>query len=261
VGVSIGAALMGLRPVAEIMYMDFMPLCSEQILNHIAKAHFMSGGQLELPLTIRTQYALGRAYGCQHSQFIPSWFLNMPGIFLALPSTPYDAKGLLKTSIRGRNPTVFVECAMLYFKVKEQIPEEEYTVPFGKADIKRAGDDVTIVAISRMVHEALAAAGELEKMKISAEVVDPRTLNPLDKGTIIKSVKKTGHVVIASDDTRTGGVCAEISSVITESAFDHLEAPIVRVAAPDMPVPSSRKLEKQYMPNKEDIIKAVSRIL
>ena len=261
VGVGIGGALMGLRPVVEIMYVDFLPLPSEQILNHVAKACFMSGGQLRLPLTIRTQYSLGRAYGPQHSQFIPSWFMNIPGIFLALPSTPYDAKGLLKSAIRAENPTVFVECRTLYYKLKGPVPEEEYTIPFGKAEVKRVGRDVTVVAISRMVHEALAAADELEKKKISVEVVDPRTLNPLDKETIIDSVKKTGHVVVASDDTKTGGVCAEISSMINEEGFSHLDAPIKRVAAPDMPVPSSRELEKLYMPNKNDITKAITGIL
>jgi len=260
VGVGIGGALMGLRPVVEIMYVDFLPLPSEQILNHVAKACFMSGGQLRLPLTIRTQYSLGRAYGPQHSQFIPSWFMNIPGIFLALPSTPYDAKGLLKSAIRAENPTVFIECRALYFKIKGPVPEEEYTIPFGKADVKRVGRDVTVVAISRMVHEALAAADELKKRKISVEVVDPRTLNPLDKKTIIDSVKKTGHVVVASDDTKTGGVCAEISSMINEEGFSHLEAPIKRVAAPDAPVPSSRELEKLYIPNKDDIINAITNI-
>ena len=260
-GAGIGAALMGLRPVVEIMYVDFMPLPSEQILNHAAKAYFMSGGQLRLPLTIRTQYSLGRAYGPQHSQFIPSWFMNIPGLFLALPSTPYDAKGLLKSAIRAENPTVFIECRALYYKLKGRVPEEEYTIPFGKADVKRVGRDVTVIAISRMVHEALIAAGELEKKKISVEVIDPRTLNPLDKKTIIDSVKKTGHVVVASDDTKTGGVCAEISSMINEEGFSHLDAPIKRVAAPDAPVPSSRELEKLYIPNKDDIIKATTGIL
>lgn len=261
IGVGMGAALMGFRPVAEIMYMDFLPLSSEQILNHVAKAHFMSGGQLRLPLTIRTQYSLGRAYGPQHSQFIPSWFMNIPGLFLALPSTPYDAKGLLKSAIRAENPTLFIECHALYYKLKGSVPEEEYTIPFGKAEVKRVGRDVTVVAISRMVHEALATADELEKKKISVEVVDPRTLNPLDKKTIIDSVKKTGRVVVASDDTKTGGVCAEISSMINEESFSHLDAPIKRVASPDTPVPSSRELEKLYVPNKDDIIDAINSIL
>jgi pyruvate dehydrogenase E1 component beta subunit len=261
VGIGIGAALMGLRPVAEIMYMDFIPLSLEQILNHAAKIHFMSGGQLRVPLTIRTQYSLGRAYGPQHSQFFPSWFMNTPGMFLALPSTPADVKGLLKSAIRSENPTVFIECASLYFKLKGPVPDEDHVVPFGQAEVKRAGKDVTVIAISRMVHEALAAAEELEKRNISVEVVDPRTLTPLDKKTIINSVRKTGRVVVASDDTKTGGVCAEIVSVINEEAFSHLEASIKRVSAPDMPVPSSRELEKQYMPNKDDLVKAVTDIL
>jgi len=260
-GAGIGAALMGLRPVAEIMYMDFIPLALEQILNHAAKMHFMSGGQLRVPLTIRTQYSLGRAYGPQHSQFFPSWFMNMPGIFLALPSTPSDAKGLLKSAIRAENPTVFIECAGLYHRFKGPVPEEEYIIPFGKAEIKRTGKDVTVIAISRMVHEALATANELEKRNISVEVVDPRTLIPLDKNTIINSVKKTGHVVVASDDTKTGGICAEILSVINEEAFEYLDAPMKRVSAPDMPAPSSCELEKQYIPNKDNLVKAIIDIL
>jgi len=261
VGVGIGAALMGLRPVAEIMYMDFIPLSLEQILNHAAKIHFMSGGQLRVPLTIRTQYSLGRAYGPQHSQFFPSWFMNTPGMFLALPSTPADVKGLLKSAIRSENPTVFIECANLYFKLKGPVPDEDQVVPFGQAEVKRAGKDVTVIAISRMVHEALAAAEELEKRNISVEVVDPRTLMPLDKTSIINSVKKTGRVVVTSDDPMTGGVCAEILSVIMEEAFSYLDSPVKRVAASDMPVPSSRELEKQYMPNKDDLVKAVTDIL
>jgi len=261
VGAGIGAALMGLRPVVEIMYMDFIPLSVEQILNHAAKIHFMSGGQLRVPLTIRTQYSLGRAYGPQHSQFFPSWFMNIPGLFLVLPSTPSDAKGLLKSAIRAENPTVFIECAGLYHKLKGPVPEEEYTIPYGRADVKRVGKDVTVVALARMVHEALAAADELETRKISIEVVDPRTLVPLDKETIIDSVKKTGRVVVASDDVKTGGVCAEISSMITEEAFSYLEAPIKRVTAPDLPVPSSRELEKQYMPNKDDLVNAITGVL
>ena len=261
VGAGIGASLMGLRPVVEIMYMDFIHLSVEQIMNHAAKMYFMSGGQYELPLVIRTQYSLGRAYGPQHSQFFPSWFLNTPGVFIALPSTPYDAKGLLKSAIRAKDPTVFIECAGLYYKITGPVPDEDQLVPLGKADVKREGKDVTVVAISRMVHEALIAANELKNRNVSVEVVDPRTLNPLDKETIIASVKKTGRVVVASDDTKTGGVANEIIAVIVEEAFRHLESPIKRVTAADMPVPSSRELEQQYMPSKDGIIKAINEIL
>jgi pyruvate/2-oxoglutarate/acetoin dehydrogenase E1 component len=260
VGVGIGASLMGLRPVTEIMYMDFIHLSVEQIMNHAAKMYFMSGGQYKLPLVIRTQYSLGRAYGPQHSQFFPSWFLNTPGLYIALPSTPYDAKGLLKAAIRANDPTVFIECAGLYYKLKGPIPGEDETVPLGKADVKKEGDDVTVIAISRMVHEALAAADELEKKGLSVEVVDPRTLSPLDKETIIKSVKKTGRVVVAADDCKTGGVSNEIACVIIEEAFNHLKAPIQRLAAADMPAPSSRELEQRYMPTKARVVKAISQI-
>ncbi len=261
VGAGIGASLLGLRPIVEIMYMDFIPIAVEQIVNHAAKMCFMSGGQFELPLVIRTQYGLGRAYGPQHSQFFPSWFLNTPGLFLALPSTPYDAKGLLKSAIRANAPTIFIECASLYFKLKGPVPDEDLAIPFGKADVKRTGTDVTVVAISRMVQEALEAADELAKKKVSIEVVDPRTLIPLDKETIVESVKKTGRVVVTSDDVKTGGVCNEISRVIIEEAFSYLEAPIKCVAAAEMPVPSSRTLEQQYIPHKDKLIKAVNEII
>jgi len=261
VGLGIGAALAGLRPVAEIMFMDFLPIALEQMLNHMAKMHFLSGGQLKVPLTVRTQFSLGRAHGCQHSQFFPAWFMNIPGLLVALPSTPYDAKGLLKTAIRSNNPVLFIECCVLYHRLKGNVPEEEYTIPFGKADIKKSGNDVTIVAISRMVHEVLAAANELEKKGISVEVVDPRTINPLDKETIINSVKKTGRLIVVSDDNKTGGVAAEISATICEETFDYLDAPIIRISAPDIPIPFSYELEKLYMPDKDDIIKAVTKLI
>ena len=188
IGAGIGAALMGLRPVVEIMYFDFIPLCLEQIANQAAKMRFMTGGRLKVPLVIRTQYALGRGYGAQHSQFIPAVLINFPGLYVVTPSTPYDAKGLLKAAIRQDNPVVYIECAMLYHTLKGPVPEEDYTIPLGKAEVKRGGEDVTVVAISRTVHEALKAAEELEKKGVSVEVVDPRTLKPLDKEAIISSV-------------------------------------------------------------------------
>jgi len=261
VGVAIGAALMGLRPVAEIMYMDFLPIALEQLVNHAAKIRFMSGGSLKVPMVVRTQYSLGRAHGAQHSQFFPSWFLQIPGIEVVLPSTPYDAKGLLKTAIRDDNPVLFIECNLLYYKVKGPVPEHDYTIPFGQADIKRKGEDVTVVAISRMVHEALAAAEALEEKGISVEVIDPRTIQPLDIDTIIKSVKKTGRLVIAEDDIVSGGVGAEIAALVAEKALDALDAPIKRVASPYLPVPFSPSLEKEYMPSRDDIINAVTSIV
>lgn len=261
VGLGIGAALMGMKPVVEIMYMDFLPIALEQIVNHAAKMYFMSGGELKVPLTIRTQYSLGRAHGAQHSQFFPSMLLNIPGLILVLPSTPYDAYGLLKTAIKGENPVVYIECCLLYHRLRGELPDQEYTVPFGKADIKRRGGDVTIVAISRMVHEALEAAKILEEENISVEVVDPRTLQPLDIEAITESIKRTNRVVVASDDCVFGGVGAEITASIQEHAFSYLDAEVVRVGAPNTPVPFSPQLEKTYMPGRNDIVKAVRRAM
>jgi len=257
IGVAAGAALAGLKPVAEIMYMDFLAIAADQIVTHIAKMRFMSGGQLKVPLVIRTQYSLGRVHGSQHSQFYPSWFLQSPGIKMVLPSTPYDAKGLLKSSIRDENPILFIESGVLY-RTKGEVPENEYVIPLGKADIKKKGEDLTIIAFSRCVLEALNAAKELEEKGISAEVIDPRTLVPLDIETIVSSVKKTGRVLIVADDVRSGSITNEIAMQIMENAFDYLDGPIVRVTSPDLPVPFSPILEKQYMVSKDKIIKAIS---
>jgi len=257
IGVAAGAALAGLKPVAEIMYMDFLAIAADQIVTHIAKMRFMSGGQLKVPLVIRTQYSLGRVHGSQHSQFYPSWFLQSPGIKMVLPSTPYDAKGLLKSSIRDENPILFIESGVLY-RTKGEVPENEYVIPLGKADIKKKGEDLTIIAFSRCVLEALNAAKELEEKGISAEVIDPRTLVPLDIETIVSSVKKTGRVLIVADDVKSGSITNEIAMQIMENAFDYLDGPIVRVTSPDLPVPFSPILEKQYMVSKDKIIKAIS---
>jgi pyruvate/2-oxoglutarate/acetoin dehydrogenase E1 component len=256
IGVAAGAAMAGLKPVAEIMYMDFLTIAMDQIVTQISKMRFMSGGQLKVPLVIRTQYSLGRVHGAQHSQFFPSWFLQSPGIKIVLPSTPYDAKGLLKSSIRDENPVLFIEAGILY-RTKGPVPEEEYLIPLGKADIKRKGEDVTIIAFSRCVLEAIEAAKILEEKGISAEVIDPRCLVPLDLETIINSVKRTGKVVIVADDVKNGSITAEVAMLIIENAFDYLDGPIVRVTAPPLPTPFSPVLEKQYMPSKEKIVKAV----
>jgi len=261
VGAAIGAALMGMRPVAEVMYMDFLPIPAEQILNHASMMKFMSAGKLKCPVVIRTQYSLGRIHGPQHSQFFPSWFINIPGLVVVAPSTPYDAKGLLKSAIRADDPVLFIECAYLYHRLKGPVPEEEYLIPLGKADVKRKGTDATVIAISRVVHEALAAAEELDKQGISVEVIDPRTLNPIDKGTILESVRKTGRVIIAADDHKTGGVSAEISAMIAEEAIEYLDGPILRVCAPDVHIPFSPELERKYMPDKEKIIDAIRRLV
>ena len=260
VGAAIGAALMGLRPVAEIMYMDFLPIATEQLVVQAAKMSFTSGGKLRVPIVVRTQYSLGRAHASQHSEFFPVWYMNVPGLKVALPSTPYDAKGMLISAIRDDNPVLFIECGLLY-RNKGLVPEEPYEVPLGSADVKREGEDVTVVAVSRMVVEALKAAEELQKEGISVEVVDPRTLSPLDRKTITDSVKKTGRAVVAADDHKTGGVTAELTATIVEGAFDYLDAPIVRVASPDVPIPFSPPLEKQYMVWSDDIVKAIKEIV
>jgi len=259
-GAAVGLALGGMKPVAEIMYMDFLPICMDQLSTQAAKMRFMSGGQLKVPMVLRTQYSLGRQHGSQHSQFTPAWFLQVPGIKIVLPSNPHDAKGLLKSSIRDPNPVLFVESGLLY-RTKGPVPEEEYLVPLGEAEVKRKGDDVTIVGVSRQVGEALTAAGTLEQAGISVEVIDVRTLQPLDLTTIVESVKRTSRLVIASDDVKTGGVGAEISASVNEKAFDYLDAPIARVACADTPIPFSPPLEREYMPSAASIVKTVTAMM
>ncbi len=259
-GAAVGAALAGLKPVAEIMYMDFVTICLDQIATNAAKMRFMSGGKLKVPFVLRTQYSLGRMHGAQHSQFYPSIFFQVPGLKVVLPSTPYDAKGLLKASIRDDNPVVFVESGALY-RTKGLVPEEEYLLPLGKCDIKRNGDDLTIVAVSRVVGEAMAAAAKLEEQGITAEVIDPRTIQPLDSNTIIESVKKTGRLIIASDDVKSGGIGSEIAAIVVEEAFDSLDAPILRVASANMPIPFSPPLEQAYMANAQKIMEAAKRLI
>jgi len=259
-GAAIGAALAGLKPVAEIMYMDFVPICLDQIATQAAKMHFMSGGRLKVPMVLRTQYSLGRAHGSQHSQFFPSWFFQVPGLKVVLPSTPHDAKGLLKAAIRDGNPVVFIESGMLY-RTKGPVPERDYVIPLGQCDVKRKGDDLTIVAVSRLVNEALAAATKLEEQGLLVEVIDPRTIQPLDLATILESVKRTGRLIVASDDVKSGGIGSEIAAAVVEEGFDSLDAPIVRVASPNMPIPFSPTLEQAYMPNAEKIVEAARKLI
>lgn len=260
-GAAIGAALAGLKPVAEIMYMDFIPICLDQIATQAAKMHFMSGGKIRVPMVLRTQYSLGRVHGAQHSQFFPSWFFQVPGLKVVLPSTPYDAKGLLKASIRDENPIVFIESGVLYRTAKGPVPEDEYLLPLGRGDVKRKGDDLTIVAVSRVVNEALTAAARLEEQGIKAEVIDPRTIQPLDLETIVESVKRTGRLIIASDDVKCGGIGSEIAAAIVEEAFDSLDAPILRVASANTPIPFSPPLEQAYMPNADKIVEAAKKLV
>ena len=255
-GAAAGAAMTGMRPVAEIMYIDFSTIATDQIINIAAKNRFMFGGKSVVPVVYRTQGGAGRGIAEHHSQSLEAWYEHVPGIFVVMPSTPFDAKGLLKTCIRDNNPVMFIEHKMLY-RTEGEVPEQEYTVPLGVADVKREGTDVTIVAYSRMVLFALEAAEELAKEGISAEVIDPRSLKPLDMDTIINSVKKTNKAVIVHEGYRTCGVGAEISARIMENAFDYLDAPVLRVAGEDVPIPMSPVLEEAAIPSKEKIVDAV----
>jgi pyruvate/2-oxoglutarate/acetoin dehydrogenase E1 component len=256
IGVGVGAAITGMRPVAEIMFGDLTALAMDQIANQAAKIRYMFGGQAKCPLVIRTPFGAGVNIASHHSQSLEAWFMHVPGLYVAVPSTPYDAKGLMKTAIRGNDPVFFCEHKLLY-PVEGEIPEGEFTVPFGVADTKKEGADVTVVATLYMVHKALKAAEELEKEGVSVEVLDPRTLTPLDRQAIIKSVKKTGRIVIACEDCKTAGVSSEISATVAEEAIDYLDAPIRRVAEPDTPIPFSPSLEQSVIPDEKTIIKAV----
>lgn len=260
IGVAVGAAITGMRPVAEIMFGDLSALAMDQICNQAAKICYMFGGQTKVPLVIRTPFGAGVNIASHHSQSLEAWFMHTPGLLVAVPSTPFDAKGLLKTAIRGNNPVMFFEHKLLY-PIKGEVPEEDYTIPFGVANVKLEGEDATIFATLYMVHKALEAAQELRKQGISVEVIDPRTLVPLDKQTIIKSVKKTGRIVIVTEDCKTAGISAEIAAVVAEEALDYLDAPIKRVAEPDTPIPFSPPLEQFVIPNEKTIIKAVKEVL
>jgi len=260
VGAAVGAAITGMRPVAEIMFGDLTALAMDQIANQAAKIRYMFGGQAKCPIVVRTPFGAGVNIASHHSQSLEAWFMHVPGMYVAVPSTPYDAKGLLKTAIRGENPVFFCEHKLLY-PVQGDVPEDEYLIPFGVADVKREGSDVTVVATSYMVHKALKAAESLEKDGVSVEVVDPRTLTPLDRETISNSVKKTGKIVIVSEDCKTAGVSAEIAATIAEKALDYLDAPIKRVTAPDTPIPFSPPLEQFIIPNVQSIIRAVKEVV
>jgi pyruvate/2-oxoglutarate/acetoin dehydrogenase E1 component len=260
IGTAVGAAITGKRPIAEIMFGDLTALAMDQIANQAAKISYMFGGQAKCPLVIRTPFGAGVNIASHHSQSLEAWFMHVPGLCVAVPSTPYDAKGLLKTAIRGNNPVFFCEHKLLY-PIEGEVPKEEYTIPFGLADIKREGTDATIVATLYMVHKALNAAKELEEKGISTEVLDPRTLTPLDKKTILKSVKKTGRLIIVTEDCKTAGVSAEIAAVVAEEAIDYLDAPIKRVAEPDTPIPFSPTLEQYVIPDEKAIVKAVKEIV
>ncbi|RLI51178.1 alpha-ketoacid dehydrogenase subunit beta [Candidatus Bathyarchaeota archaeon] len=260
-GLALGAALTGLRPVPIIMIGDFLPYAMEIICNEIAKYRYMFGGNFKVPITIRVgAQGAGAGLAAQHSQCLEAWFIHVPGLKVVYASTPYDAKGLLKASIRDDNPVLFFEHKFLG-SITGTVPTEDYTVPIGVADVKREGEDLTIVAWAFMMHKALNAATELEKEGISVEVVDPRTLYPMDKETILQSVKKTGRLIIAEEAPKTGSIGAEISAMVNEEGFDYLDAPIMRVAAPHTPIPYSAALEKLWIPNVEDIINMAKKIV
>lgn len=261
VGTSLGAAITGMRPIAEIMFMDFTTLAMEQIVNQAAKMKYMFGGKAKIPMVIRTPAGSGSGAAAQHSQSLEAWFTHIPGLKVVMPSTPYDAKGLLISSIRDNNPVIFIEHKLLY-KISGEVPEEEYEIPLGVADIKREGEDLTIIATSIMVQRAISASKELKKEGISVEILDPRTLKPYDKKTIIESIKKTGKVIIVHEACKTSGFGAEIAAMISESeSFDYLDAPIRRLGGLDIPIPYNRNLEKHAVPQTEDIINATKELI
>ena len=260
VGMGVGAALAGRRPVVEIQIFDFVALTMDQIANQAAKIRYMLGGRPTVPLVIRGPQGGGIRLAAQHSQSLEAWFVHVPGLVVVAPSTPYDAKGLLAASIREDNPVIFLEHKMLY-PMKGEVPEGEYAIPLGKADVKRAGTDVTVVATQFMVPKALGAALDLEREGISVEVIDPRTLQPLDEATILGSVRKTGRLIIAHEAWKRGGFGAEVAALVTEQALDYLDAPVVRVAARNVPMPYNDKLEVATIPSREDIAAAVRALL
>jgi pyruvate dehydrogenase E1 component beta subunit len=254
-GIAVGAAMTGMRPIVDIMFGDFSTLVMDQMVNQAAKVHYMSGGKWKVPMVMRATLGATRRSAAQHSQSLHAWFCHIPGLKVVLPSTPYDAKGLLKTAIRDDNPVVFFEDKMMY-KMKGPVPSEEYTLPFGIADVKRVGTDITIVATSSMVQVALGAAKLLEEYDISAEVIDPRTVWPLDEKTLIESAKKTSRVIVVDEGYARYGVTAEIASVIAEGAFFNLEAPVKRIGAMHVPIPFSPPLEDATVPTEQSVFEA-----
>jgi pyruvate dehydrogenase E1 component beta subunit len=254
-GLAVGAAMTGMRPVVDIMFGDFITLTMDQMVNQAAKVHYMSGGKWKVPMVMRTTLGATRRSGAQHSQSLHAWFCHVPGLKVVLPSTPYDAKGLLKAAIRDENPVVFFEDKMMY-KLKGSVPDEDYTIPLGVADVKRAGDDITLVATSSMVQVAMGAATLLEAVGISAEVVDPRTMWPLDEKTILESVRKTSRAIVLDEGYERYGVTAELASVIAAGAFYDLDAPVKRMGAMHVPIPFSPPLEDATVPTEQTVFEA-----
>jgi len=251
-GIAVGAAMTGMRPVVDIMFGDFTTLVMDQLVNQAAKVHYMSGGKLRAPMVLRTTMGAGRRSAAQHSQSLHAWTSHIPGLKVVVPSTPYDAKGLLKSAIRDDSPVVFYEDKMMY-RLQGPVPAEEYTLPLGVADIKRAGTDITLVATSSMVHVALDAADKLHVIGIEAEVIDPRTLRPLDEETLVASARKTSRAIVVDEGYQGYGVTAEIAAVIADGAFYYLDAPVKRLGAMDVPVPFSPGLEDLTIPTEQSV--------
>ena len=255
-GAGVGAALAGTRPIVEILFVDFTTLIMDQLINQAAKYEFMSGGQGKVPLVVRTQGGAGNGLAGQHSQSLEAIFYHIPGLKLVMPSTPYDAKGLLKAAIRDDDPVIFLEHKLLYM-TKGEVPEEDYIVPLGQADVKRSGDDITLITYSYMTLKCLEAAEALQKEGISVEVLDLRTLTPLDKETILQSVEKTGRAIVVHEAVKRGGVGGDIAAMIMEEAYDDLDAPVMRIAGKNTTIPYNLELEKVCIPTVEDIVEGV----
>ena len=261
-GMGVGAAMTGMRPIVEIMFGDFLALVMDQLVNQAAKMHYMSGGRYKVPMVIRTTLGAGRRLAAQHSQSLQAWFAHIPGLKVVLPSTPYDAKGLLKTAIRDNNPVIFFEDKMTYQrKGRVPPPSDDYTLPLGEADIKREGHDITVVATSSMVYVAMEAADKLSEEGVSTEVVDPRTLTPLDEEGLLNSVRKTSRCLVLDEGYQRFGVTAEIASIVSQKAFYHLDAPVERIGALDVPIPFSPVLEDQTIPSVDRVMTAVRRLV
>jgi acetoin:2,6-dichlorophenolindophenol oxidoreductase subunit beta len=260
VGAGIGMALTGMRPVVEIMFIDFTTVCMDMIINQMAKIHYMFGGKGRVPMVLRVNIGAGRGTAAQHSQSFHALFVHIPGLYVAAPSTPYNAKGLMIEAIKNDNPVIFVEHKKLYVE-KGPVPEESFTIPFGQAEIHREGKDITVIATHAMVARSLHAAEEVKKEGIDVEVIDPRTLTPLDKTSILESVKKTGRLLVADEGHKTCGFAAEISSIASEEAVHFLKAPILRVCSPDTPVPFSPPLEQAYIPDEKDLLPAIRKLM
>ena len=259
-GLAIGAAMAGLHPIVELMTFNFGILAMDQIVNNAAKIRYMSGGQLSVPIVIRGPGSAAHQLGAQHSQSLEAWFAHVPGLIVMAPATPHDAKGLLKSAIRNPNPVIFIEAQLLY-GTKGEVSDADYTIPIGRAEVKREGHHVTVVAYSKMLLLALEAAEELAGQGFDVEVIDPRTLKPLDVGTLVRSVKKTGRVIVVEEGWRFAGMGAQIAESIYSAAFDYLDAPIVRVTGEDVPIPYTRPLEDLAIPDRRRIVDAVKKLL